>query len=226
VVQARDPNGREFPCRVVRSKRYEDVAALRVSPTAAPVKRKALCLSDCSAEEVAVGRRAIAIGHPSLCSDFTFSNGYIAARVNGADRGRPPLLQMNMSVNWGNSGGPVILLNGKVCGMAVQINYAANGQRNEGVAHAVPASFLKAFVASVPDVQAGVGGMAYCRTCGNLVPEGRHCGHCGVGLRPIEDEEREVAKIFGCPACGRAVEAEGGYCEACGAELRPERKGR
>jgi len=225
VVQARDPEGREFPCRVIRSKRYEDVAALAVSPKAEPVERKALCLSDCSADEVAVGRPAIAIGNPSSCSDFTFSNGYISARAGGG-KGGAPLLQMNMSVNWGTSGGPVMLLNGKVLGMAVQINYATNGQRNEGVAHAVPASFLRAFIGSVPDLRKGIDGTAYCSACGNLVPEGKHCGHCGARLAPIEDEERAVAKIFGCPTCGRAVAAGDRFCKACGTDLRPERKGR
>ncbi|HSN56527.1 MAG TPA: trypsin-like peptidase domain-containing protein [Candidatus Sulfomarinibacteraceae bacterium] len=223
VVRACGPDGREFPCRVVRSRRYEDVAALAASPKAAPVKRRALCLSGCSSEELAVGLRAIAIGNPSSCSDFTFSNGYISAPIGGGRRATPPLLQINMSVNWGNSGGPVILLDGKVCGMAVQINYATNGQRNEGVAHAVPASFLKTFVESVPNLRTGLDGSAYCGVCGNLVPDERHCGRCGVELAPIEDEERAVARIFGCGTCGSELEAEQRFCGHCGTDNKRER---
>ena len=89
----------------------------------------------------------------------------------------------------------------------------------------MPASFLKTFAASVPDVRTGLGGTAYCGVCGYLVADEKHCGHCGVGMSPIEDEERAVAKRFGCPTCGRAVEPEGRFCEVCGTDLGTERKG-
>ena len=41
----------------------------------------------------------------------------------------------------------------------------------------------------------------------------------------IEDEEREVVRVFGCPSCGRQEAAGQRYCEGCGTELRAGRKG-
>lgn len=170
-------------------------------------------------------QQAIAIGNPSSCSDFSFSSGYISGGVDGG-RGRvPPLLQMNMSVNWGNSGGPVLLLDGKVCGMAVRINYATNGHRNEGVAHAVPAQTLKYFIDSVIYLGNGLGDGVYCSVCGCWVDDEKYCACCGVELPPIEREERAVAKVFGCRACGKPFVPEAWFCGTCGVELPGERTG-
>lgn len=223
VVYAQDWKGRKFGCRLVGAKRDEDLAAVVGIPNSVPVKRKALKFIDLCSEGPAVGEQAIAIGNPSSCSDFSFSSGYISGGVGGGWGRIPPLLQMNMSVNWGNSGGPVLLLDGRVCGMAVRINYATNGRRNEGVAHAVHALSLKHFSDSVSYLGNGLGDWVYCNVCGNRVLDEEHCMHCGVELPPIEREERAVAKVFGCPVCGKPVVPEAAFCGTCGVEN--QRKG-
>jgi S1-C subfamily serine protease len=223
VVYAQDWMGRRFGCRLLGCRRGEDLAAVVGIPNSVPVKRKPLRFIDLSKAEPAVGEQAIAIGNPSSCSDFTFSSGYISAGVGGEWGGPPKLLQMNMSVNWGNSGGPVLLLDGRVCGMAVQINYATNGQRNEGVAHAVPALALKHFSDGVSYLGNGLGDWVYCSVCGKRSGDEEHCTHCGVELPPIEREEREVAKVFGCRACGAPAVPEATFCGTCGIENPTER---
>ena len=222
IVKAQDRTGNEFTCKVVKSDRPNDVAALAFTPGERPVGRRPLDLCKCDASKIPVGRRAIAIGNPAECSDFSFSNGYISASSNGNGTNGDSLMQLNMSVNWGNSGGPVILLNGDVCGMATRVSFRCDGHRNEGVSKAVPSNILNSFISSIPNLDEGLNGQTYCGVCGNLVPDHKYCDHCGIEFPSIEDEAKFVARAFGCPTCGDPIKTEEQkYCDSCGTQVCP-----
>ena len=221
VVRARDLDGNMYSCRVVKTDRHEDVAALVFAPGSSRLKTKPLRICSCPSSGLDVGRQAIAIGNPAKCSPFTFSNGRISAPVNGRKNGRHPRLQLNMSVNWGNSGGPIILLDGDVCGMAVGIEFVEFPEkaRVEGVSYAVSSDCLKDFMSSIPKLQDRLDRMACCTVCGENVPSKKYCANCGYELPSIEKEEEMVAKFHGCSVCGAEISENEKYCSDCGSPL-------
>jgi serine protease Do len=119
-------DGREFEAEVVGQDPSTDVAVLRIEGSDLPVVR----LGD--SDNIRVGDWAIAIGNP-LELQGTVTVGVISA-VGRADlniRGGAPIyqdfIQTDASINYGNSGGPLVSIRGEVIGVNSAINPAANG---------------------------------------------------------------------------------------------------
>ena len=86
-----------------------------------------------------VGEGVLAIGN-SMGEGITVTNGIISAtnrEIFVSDRHLPEVLQTNAAINQGNSGGPLINLNGEVIG----INTAKFSERlAEGMGYAIPSN--------------------------------------------------------------------------------------
>ena len=95
-----------------------------------------------------------------------------------------PFIQLNMSVNWGNSGGPIIAESGDVVGVITRNQFHARwSKRIEGVCFGISwVDNLRTFVASIPDLTQEFAGLAYCTVCGRLVEKLKYCSHCGSPL--------------------------------------------
>ncbi|MCS0580418.1 DegQ family serine endoprotease [Massilia pinisoli] len=119
---------REFKAKVLGSDARSDVAVLKVDARNLPSVR----IGDSS--KIRVGEWVIAIGSPFNLEN-TVTAGIISAKAR--DTGEYlPLIQSDVAVNPGNSGGPLINMRGEVIGINSQIATLSGGYN--GISFAVP----------------------------------------------------------------------------------------
>jgi serine protease Do len=119
---------REFKARVVGLDARTDVAVLKIPAAGLPQ------LAIGSSAKTRVGEWVIAIGSP-----FDLENSVSAGIVSAKSRETGdflPLLQTDVAVNPGNSGGPLINLRGEVVGINSQIYSRSGGYM--GISFAIP----------------------------------------------------------------------------------------
>jgi serine protease Do len=121
---------REFKAKVLGSDARSDVALLKVEATNLPTLRVG------DSDKIRVGEWVIAIGSPFNLEN-TVTAGIISAKAR--DTGEYlPLIQSDVAVNPGNSGGPLINMRGEVIGINSQIATLSGGYN--GISFAVPRS--------------------------------------------------------------------------------------
>ena len=119
---------REFKAKIIGSDRRTDVAVVKIDGANLP----RLTMGDSS--KLRVGEWVIAIGSP-FGLDSTVTAGIVSA--NSRDTGDYlPLIQTDVAVNPGNSGGPLINMRGEVVGINSQIYSRSGGYM--GISFAVP----------------------------------------------------------------------------------------
>jgi serine protease Do len=119
---------REFKAKVLGSDARSDVALLKVEATNLPTLRVG------DSNKIRVGEWVIAIGSPFNLEN-TVTAGIISAKAR--DTGEYlPLIQSDVAVNPGNSGGPLINMRGEVIGINSQIATLSGGYN--GISFAVP----------------------------------------------------------------------------------------
>jgi serine protease Do len=119
---------REFKAKVLGADRRSDVALLKVSAANLPYLRTG------DSSKIRVGEWVIAIGSP-FNLDNTVTAGIISAKSR--DTGEfLPLIQSDVAVNPGNSGGPLINMRGEVIGINSQIYSRSGGFM--GISFAIP----------------------------------------------------------------------------------------
>jgi len=122
--------------RVLRSSRNRDLAMLLASP--APTGLPWLALATAPPE---YGERVMAFGNPHSL-EGTLTQGIVSHP--GRLRSGALFVQTDTSVNAGNSGGPLVNLNGEVIGINVAIFSTSGGY--QGIGFAVPINYAKAIV--------------------------------------------------------------------------------
>jgi serine protease Do len=119
---------REFKAKVLGADKRSDVAVLKLTASNLPYLRTG------DSSKIRVGEWVIAIGSP-FNLDNTVTAGIISAKSR--DTGEYlPLIQSDVAVNPGNSGGPLINMRGEVIGINSQIA-TLSGAYN-GISFAVP----------------------------------------------------------------------------------------
>jgi len=119
---------REFKAKVLGADRRSDVALLKLDATGLPYLRTG------DSSKIRVGEWVLAIGSP-FGLENTVTAGIISAKSR--DTGEYlPLIQSDVAVNPGNSGGPLINMRGEVIGINSQIA-TLSGAYN-GISFAVP----------------------------------------------------------------------------------------
>ena len=130
-------DGREFEATVVGQDPNTDIAVIKIEGDDLPWLR----LGD--SDEIRVGDWAIAVGNP-LDLEGTVTVGVVSAkgRVDLNIQGGAPLyqdfIQTDASINFGNSGGPLVNIEGEVIG----INSAVNAQA-DGIGFAIPINLAR-----------------------------------------------------------------------------------
>ena len=128
--------GGRQPARVVATRPDDDIALLEVGKALPPLPLASALPK--------VGEWIVVVGNP-FGGGTTATAGIVSA-APGAISANPELarrIQINASVNPGNSGGPVINLAGEVVGATTSL--VAGGQ---GIAFATSAAVVRAFVAT------------------------------------------------------------------------------
>lgn len=154
VVQGADlivvdfANGFQSTAEITGTDDDSDLAVIQADQV--PEEAQPLPLGD--VEEVDVGEWVVAIGNPfGLNTSMTL--GITSAKGRTIPSGATPFsipqaIQIDAAVNPGNSGGPLLDLDGNVIGVNAQI--ASSGARvNAGVAFAIPISVVKQVVPSL-----------------------------------------------------------------------------
>ena len=126
---------RDYPAEVKGTDQATDIALLKIN---AGNNLHYLELGD--SEAVRVGDWVMVIGNP-LNLDKTVTTGVISAKGRSlgiSDASFENFIQTDAAINFGNSGGPLIDMQGRVIGIATAINWGA-----ENIGFAVPVSTLK-----------------------------------------------------------------------------------
>jgi putative serine protease PepD len=140
AVWVKFSDGSTYKATVVGADPSTDVAVLHVDAPAS--KLHPLTLADSS--RVSVGDGVVAIGNP-FGLDGTVTSGIVSAvgREISAPDDTPieNAIQTDAAINHGNSGGPLLNLQGQVVGITSQIQSEGGG--NDGVGFAVPSNTAK-----------------------------------------------------------------------------------
>ena len=142
TVQLHD--GREFKAKVIGADEMSDVALIQVEK---PKNLTALKLAD--SDKLRVGDFTVAIGNPFGLGQ-TATSGIVSAlgRSMGSDSGTyENYIQTDAAVNRGNSGGPLINLNGELIGINTAILSPSGG--NAGIAFAIPSNMANNLVQQI-----------------------------------------------------------------------------
>ena len=131
--------GQSIPATIVAKNAAEDLAVLRPDSSAGP----GVALSDDTSGPPSSGTSVFAIGSPFGLQN-TVTAGVVSAYRN--ENGMP-LIQFDAPVNPGNSGGGLFDLAGAMVGVPTSIRSPVEG--NVGIAFAVPASRVRAILATV-----------------------------------------------------------------------------
>lgn len=136
------PSGEELDATIIGMDEDTDVAVLKVDHPGL----KALALGDSDA--VRVGEFVLAIGNPLdaelLTNTLTYGIVSAIGREVNIDGHTNTYLQTDAAINYGNSGGPLLNLNGEVIGMnsakTITAGYDAYGNpvSAEGIGYALP----------------------------------------------------------------------------------------
>lgn len=210
----RTADNRSGAATVVLSDRFNDLALLRSDAL------KPRQLLNCSDEKVEDLEPVWAIGMPSGL-DFSVAAG-IVSEASRQFRGRR-LIQTDVSLNPGNSGGPLLNRRGEVLGVCVGGLTGATGLN-----FAVPVALLTALLNRMTDKTLDSGW--HCLVCGDWRTEGdRFCRRCGA--RPQGDtagarqrsaraetapQTARPVTPWVCRTCAKQNGVDTRYCERCG----------
>ncbi len=142
------PNGKSYKATLVGSDPSTDLAVLKVDAPASVLKP--LALGDSSAVEVGDG--VVAIGSP-FGLDNSVTTGIVSAlhrQIQAPNQfAIDDAIQTDAAINHGNSGGPLLNMQGQVIGVNAQIDSESGG--NDGVGFAIPSDTVRSIVPRLID---------------------------------------------------------------------------
>ena len=188
-------NGDEYDAEVVGTDEMNDVALLKIDATGL----QAVTIGD--SDQIEVGEEVIAIGNPLGELTFTMTAGVVSALDREINTDGKPInmLQTDVAINSGNSGGALFDMNGNVIGItsAKYSGSTSSGASIEGISFAIP----------INDAL---------RVVYDLQQYGHVTGRAYLGVT-VKDLDSTTASTYGLPTGPmiRTVE-EGGCAEKAG----------
>jgi trehalose synthase len=174
-IKITDINEKEYIAKKIGADPKTDLALLKIKGNNFPF----IELGD--SDELEVGEWVLAIGNP-LGQDLSVTSGIVSAKgreLEGLEVDYQNFIQTDAAINQGNSGGPLINMEGKAIGINSVILSTSGG--NIGIGFSIPSNMAK-------------------KVIGDLKKEGRVIrGYMGVSVQYIPDEE---AKDYGFPQGG------------------------
>jgi serine protease Do len=181
IGQTPDDPGRTMPATIVGRDEATDIALIKVDS-----KEKLPTVKLGDSDKIRVGDWAIAIGNP-LQFNNTLTVGVISGRgraigISDATRSFENFIQTDAAINYGNSGGPLLNINGEVIGINTAIRaYAQN------IGFATPVNVAKRIYPQLKDK--------------GVVSR----GYLGISITDLEPKD---AKAFDLPEGTRGVLVE------------------
>lgn len=139
---------REYRAELVGSDPNTDLALLSIDPAG----RVLPTLEFGDSEAFAVGDWAIAIGNPFGNLESTLTVGVVSAKgrgdleIGGLNPRYQDFIQTDAAINFGNSGGPLVDIHGRVMGLNTAIS-----QRGQGIGFAVPSRLVQLIYAQLKE---------------------------------------------------------------------------
>ncbi|MCK4643605.1 Do family serine endopeptidase [bacterium] len=129
-------DGRKFKAKVKGSDAMIDVALLKIEARGLPYAELG------NSDKIAIGQWVVAIGNP-FGLNFSVTAGIISAlgRKGITESPLQQLIQTDAAINKGNSGGPLLDLDGRVIGINTAILSRTGGF--DGIGFAVPVNLIK-----------------------------------------------------------------------------------
>ena len=184
TVTVKFPDGSTYKGAVVGTDSSTDIAVVHVNVPAS--KLSPLTLGNSDNEQVGDG--VVAIGNPFGLDD-SVSSGIVSAldrQISAPDTQETPIdgaIQTDAAINHGNSGGPLLNMQGQVIGITSQIQSDSDG--NEGVGFAIPSNLVRTIV-----TQLIASGSAQHALLG-VVPS-TVAGDGGVKISSVEDAAKKA----------------------------------
>ncbi len=162
-------DGAEAEAKVVGTDKQTDVAVIEVKETSYPALPKG------DSEKLKVGEMVMAVGSP-----FGFSQSVTTGIISALERNAVGIneyesfIQTDAPINRGNSGGPLVNMNGEVIGINSAI--VSGGSGNDGIGFAIPMKLAN----SVAEM---------------IIKDGKvHYARIGIKLAPLDPK---LARQFG-----------------------------
>lgn len=135
-------DSQSYTAKVIGSDEKTDVALLKIEEEGLPY------LAFADSDQARIGETVVAIGNPFNVG-ATMTSGIISAkgRNNVGITAIEDFIQTDAAVNPGNSGGPLLNINGDVVGMNTAILSRSGGY--QGISFAIPANVLKTIIESL-----------------------------------------------------------------------------
>ena len=183
-------NGEEYDAEIVGTDEMNDVALLKIDATGL----QAVTIVD--SDQIEVGEEVIAIGNPLGELTFTMTAGVVSALDREINTDGKPInmLQTDVAINSGNSGGPLFDMNGNVIGItsAKYSGSTSSGASIEGISFAIP----------INDAL---------RVIYDLQQYGRVTGRAYLGVT-VRDLDGTTASTYGLPTGPMIQSVEAGGC--------------
>ncbi len=173
-------DGREFSAKLLGQDANTDIAVLKVDAKNLPYLKLG------SSADIEVGQWAIAVGNPFGLQE-TLTVGVISAkgRANLDVADMEDFIQTDAAINRGNSGGPLLNIDGEVVGMNTAIASSTGGYM--GIGFAIPSEMIKYVLDELTQT-------------GTVTR-----GFLGVVLQPVD---YDLAMVFGLDKVEGALVAE------------------
>lgn len=189
--------GQSYDAEVVGYDAENDFSMLKIDDEALPY------INIGSSDAIAIGEQVVAIGYPLSSGSTTLTVGYISAkdRIITTDGKTINMLQTDAAINSGNSGGPLLNMQGEVIGIttAKSSGTSNTGVTIEGVGYAIPMDDILRMITDLQEYGYITG------------------AYLGVWVRDVDSS----AQSYGLPA-GVFIEEvmEGGAAERAGLKAR------
>ncbi len=173
-IMVKDTEGHEYHAEIVGTDPESDVALIKLKDAKLSNGQVAELGNS---EEIKIGDWALAVGNP-FGLDGTVTVGVISAKgrsnlsIAGGGPSYQSFIQTDASINFGNSGGPLVNIRGQVIG----VNTAINTQ-GQGIGFAIPINMAKNVVEQL-------------RASGQVTR-----GYLGMVPRVLDDATREALKL-------------------------------
>jgi len=145
-------NGRLIPAKIIRVDAANDIALLKV------VGLTVAALPVISSRNVRTGMDVFTLGFPNIQlqgTEVKYTQGNISSLTGAGDD--PRLFQISVSVQPGNSGGPLLDEQGQVIGIVIakldeKVTARATGSLPQNVNYALKSSLVLSFLESLPEL--------------------------------------------------------------------------
>lgn len=127
------PDGRTVGATLVAQDQERDLALLKIGVTGLPEPEWA------PRESLRAGHWTVVVGRDRPNEPFTMSTGIVSA----LDRAHGNAFETDAQVNYGNAGGAVVDVEGRLLGIATRVAAAASHGINSGVAFAAPGALVR-----------------------------------------------------------------------------------